>query len=284
MYFRFCALYSLVPLPATEHRVCLYIAYLSTRLSYVSITNYLSALWYLHKINGYSHVEPSSFALRQTLLGTKRLLGAASKQSPPLNPFQLRCIYNRLDMNDDFDYCFWCAIIVCFRCLLRKAHVTVSGMHLTKGSFHFFPWGVLVFLDKTKTIQYGERTLRVPVCFSKGSIFCVASHMEGLFKRSAIAVSEMAFSYSKGGRLCRLTYSAFSAKLRNICDALGFPHFTSHSLRRGGATFLYSLGLSLVDIKGRGDWKSLAVLLYLTESLQDSVDKDFYVTKVLNSY
>ena len=176
-------------------------------------------------------------------------------------------------MNDDFDYCF--------RCLLRKAHVTVSDMHLTKSSFHFSPWGVLVYLDKTKTIQYGERTLRIPVCFSKGSIFCVASN---IFKRSAIAVSEMAFSYSKGGRLCRLTYSAFIAKLRNICDALGFPHFTSHSLHRGGATFLYSLGLSLVDIKGRGDWKSLAVLLYLTESLQDSVDKDFYVTKVLNSY
>ena len=50
--------------------VYIYIAYLSTRLSYVSITNYLSALWYLHKINRYSHVEPSSFALRQTLLGT----------------------------------------------------------------------------------------------------------------------------------------------------------------------------------------------------------------------
>ena len=105
-----------------------------------------------------------------------------------------------------------------------------------------------------------------------------------VFTRSAIAVSEVAFSYSKGGCLYKLTNSAFSAKLRTLCDALGFPNFSSHSLHRGGATFLYSLGLSLVDIKGRGDWESLAVLLYLTESLQDSVDKDFYVANVLNPY
>lgn len=36
-----------------------------------------------------------------------------------------------------------------------------------------------------------------------------------------------------------------------------------HSMRRSGAAFLHSLGVSLIDIMNAGDWKSLAALAYL---------------------
>ena len=54
-YFRFCSEYELEPLPASLDTVLLYIVFLADRLKYVSIINYLSALWVLHRINGIPH-------------------------------------------------------------------------------------------------------------------------------------------------------------------------------------------------------------------------------------
>lgn len=41
-----------------------------------------------------------------------------------------------------------------------------------------------------------------------------------------------------------------------------------HSLRRTGAMHLYSIGIPLNDIRLIGDWKSMAVLVYLSAPFQ----------------
>lgn len=58
-------------------------------------------------------------------------------------------------------------------------------------------------------------------------------------------------------------------KLANIKNNVGF-----HSLRRGAATYMYSLGFSIHDIKVEGDWQSLAVLLYLSSAMNHRIDID----------
>ena len=76
-----------------------------------------------------------------------------------------------------------------------------------------------------------------------------------------------------------MSYEWYSARLRKLTTRIGLEgKVTSHSLRRGGATYLNSIGISLVDIKQRGDWRSLAVLLYLTDSLDTRISKDKVVT------
>lgn len=75
------------------------------------------------------------------------------------------------------------------------------------------------------------------------------------------------FSRSVGGVFKPVTYSWFSARLRNICVALNLPAYTSHSLRRGGAQALASVGVPLHELKEIGDWRSWSVLLYLVRPL-----------------
>lgn len=41
-----------------------------------------------------------------------------------------------------------------------------------------------------------------------------------------------------------------------------------HSMRRSGAAFLHSIGVSLVDIMNAGDWQSLAALAYLISPIE----------------
>ena len=69
-YFRFCVELGVdPPLPASLVTVLRYIVYMAARLKYVSLTNYLFALWQLHKINDLPHVDPYSFKVQCTLKG-----------------------------------------------------------------------------------------------------------------------------------------------------------------------------------------------------------------------
>ena len=79
-------------------------------------------------------------------------------------------MYELLDMSLSRDLCWWTAAIMAFRGLLRKAHVTVSNQ------VTFKPWGVLLRLNRTKTIQYGEGSLEIPFSYAHDSIFYVATY------------------------------------------------------------------------------------------------------------
>ena len=47
-----------------------------------------------------------------------------------------------------------------------------------------------------------------------------------------------------------------------------------HSLRRAGAAYMHGLGLSLEDIRGAGDWSSMAALIYLTKTMDNRIKID----------
>lgn len=54
---------------------------------------------------------------------------------------------------------------------------------------------------------------------------------------------------------------------------------TSHSFRRGGASFLASVGIPLNQIKIRGGWKSDCVKKYICEPLSVHVRRELSVSK-----
>ena len=59
--------------------------------------------------------------------------------------------------------------------------------------------------------------------------------------------------------------------------------FSTHSLRRGGATFMRMSGASLQEIRERGDWKSGAVHEYLKLSLTERLSVDMKVALCLDT-
>ena len=146
----------------------------------------------------------------------------------------------------------------------------------------FLSWGLLLTLPHTKTIQYGERVLEIPFTRVPGSPLCVEHFVGRLLRHSGVAGDEPLFQFRHKGRLRAMSYSAFSTELRRLTKVTKVVgKVSSHSLRRGGASYLFSIGVSLIDIKTRGDWKSLAVLLYLVDGLDKKVAKDKVVTSFL---
>ena len=63
MYMKFCEEFDRIPLAACVDTILLYLSFLASKLKYVSIINYVLAVWLLHKLNGFDHVDPSSFEI-----------------------------------------------------------------------------------------------------------------------------------------------------------------------------------------------------------------------------
>lgn len=280
-YFAFCEDYGVEPpLPASRDTILMYIAHMASKLTYVSLVNYLSALWSLHKLCDYPYIDPTSFRVRQTLLGVKRTLGAWSTQARPLEVGELVRMYNSLDHDSTEDQAFWLAILLCFRGLLRKSNVVEQGLAVVYQDVSYHPWGVGFSVRRTKTIRFGERVLFIPFTPVLGSCFCIVTYLQRfLGYMGYLPPSTQLISYYKGGSLLRGTYSWFRRRLSAMCSLLQIEHATSHSLRRGGSVAMYEAGFPLEDIRQMGDWKSMAVLVYLSRSLPSRISLDKEITK-----
>lgn len=66
---------------------------------------------------------------------------------------------------------------------------------------------------------------------------------------------------------------------------LGIPpeRFGLHSLRRSRAMYLQSLGVPLYEIQLLGDWRSMAVLLYLSSTYERKIEIQHVVVSSLNA-
>ena len=149
---------------------------------YSSITNYLSALSFFLKSNGTDQIDYSSFVIKSPLKGIRWKLGDSRKQAMPLLPDMLIKIFSFLTLN--LGHIFWRAAILCsFRGLLCKAHVTFSDAMLIRKDFKFFKWGMILKIRKSKTIQFTERTIDIPISRCPDLRLCAVEWTQRHFKQ-----------------------------------------------------------------------------------------------------
>lgn len=282
-YMTFCTELNVTPLPATPELVCLYIAYMVRSFKFVSIINYVSALRVLHKCYLMAPVSPDNFLVSSTLLGAKRLLGDEQFSSDPLLPRHLSQIYETLDIKRQEDLVFWTALITCFRGLLRKSSVCQGPNCMKRSDIIVNDWGALIHIRKSKTIQFKERVHVIPVARVSG-LLCAVSWLEKMYSSVRVTPDKLVFGIFKCNAYKPLTYDWFTKKLKTCIRRAGLSRsgkFTSHSLRRGGATALAMAGVPLHDIQKYGDWKSLSVLLYLASPLEHRIAQEKVIAPVM---
>ena len=136
------------------------------------------------------------------------------------------------------------------------------------------PWGFLVTIRWTKTVQFRERVVHLPIPLITWSPLCPATAItRALSFTSQASPGSQAFSFlsSPDLHLKIFTYPMFLWKLRFVLRSLGLPtgatDYACHSFRRGGASFAFQAGIPLKLIKILGEWYLDAVLLYLTVPL-----------------
>ena len=168
------------------------------------------------------------------------------------------------------------AALVAFFGLLRKSNLTtgrragtcdMKSLHhnnITKNSATEL-WLTLNF---TKTIQFGERTLNIPIIGIDGSVINPAAWWTLHNQLSpAPTPNTHAFAHrDASGTMTNLTHTTFVSFTKTMIQTsgLGDPaQFSGHSYRRGGATFAAACGAPDAWIKAAGDWTSSAYLRYV---------------------
>jgi hypothetical protein len=174
-YVSFCSEFSLRPLQPEELTVCLYVTRLAETCSYNTSKSYLTGVRMLHLEAGFANPLPSFFNLDRTLRGIKRLKGDTNpNRKLAVTPDILVRIIKRLDLFSSRNTAFVAAMLVAFFGFFRKANIcpakessspTEDLSPVRRCDFEFEPDLTLVWVNlrRTKTIQYGQRVLRVPL-------------------------------------------------------------------------------------------------------------------------
>ncbi|VDI04268.1 Hypothetical predicted protein [Mytilus galloprovincialis] len=278
------------PFDIDSELLCTYSEFLSRSFrSAQSIRNYLNGVKVLFLLLGL-HVDVfSSYELKLTMKGLDRKLKHLPKQAFPITLEILGKIREHLNLNTPLDATYWCLFLFALLLLSRKSNlVPVStkkfdkNKQLCRGDVTVFPSLIIVAFKWTKTIQLGNRILRIPLLAYPLSKFCPVNAYKRMCSLNPCTSDDAAFSYKKKGKCIPITYNQFQNKLRELLCKIGLnPNlFSSHSFRRGGATLASKAGVSPSSIQLMGDWKSNCYTKYIVSSLSDKINvaeqiKDF---------
>lgn len=276
------------PIPCSSRQVALYATWLARSLRYSSVLNYLSGLNNFLKQHGATPISYVDYEIASTLRGIRRDRATAPKQALPLLPGMLIRMFSSLSSNPG--HTAWRAAVLCsFRALLRKCQVTASDSSLLRGDFRFYEWGMIIRIRRSKTIQFQERILEIPVARCSNHLLCAVYWTERHFSEAPAPPEAMAFRLPLGGGggedTFPLPYPTYQSTLKIFARRAGLDPDTisSHSLRRGGCTYLSMCGASIEELRVRGDWATDTVFTYLKTPLTVRIMNDMRVATSLAS-
>ena len=283
-YFAFCVYYERRPLPADLDTVCAYAQFLSRSVQHGTILNYLSGLKMLHILLGHTYPFTGNAILRLLLRGLHRLHPYTPNRAPPITPDILLSVFKVLDYQSSLESSvFSCSLFLFFTMSRLGSMLPKSIKHIKRAPQSFLTrtrvntadaqFLLLSFLH-TKTIQFGQRVLHVPLLRSDSPLCPVAAYLRAVNLLSDSSCVP-AFAYKKpDGSSHPLLAQEFVRVFRSLLIRAGVSrasHYRGHSFRRGGASWAFNNGVPGELIQVVGDWKSDAYKVYLEFSLRSKV-------------
>jgi hypothetical protein len=285
----FTVFFSLQILPATTDSLVCFCEFMARSVSFQHVKHCLQAVQFLHQALNVSF-PCDSFQLDMTLQGLKRRLARVAFQVLPISPPILRAIFSHLDMEKPQDLALWCSFLISFYGLLRKKSVVPKAgpfdpnkvlvrRHL---NVHLPTNTVYVYLGFSKTNQFGARDLVLPILGNSDPALDPVRHLHALFSRVNAPADAPAFTYAKGKHI---TYNSFTTRLKSLLTKAGYPasHFSGHSFRRGGATYLYKCGGSQLMVQSSGDWSSTVFTKYLFLSTAERWKSQYLISQCISA-
>ena len=274
-FLLFCFYFKLTYLPAETDTLGLYAQFLSrTFQSIHAIKNYISGVKTMHHLLGYSTSNINDFLINLTLRGINRQNPHLVKQAKPITPEILLKIHGVVDFSIKSDVVFWCLFLFAFFLFARKSNLVpdsenyVHKKFLLREDVQICDNILVVNIKWSKTNQFGERMLQIPLVEIPGSDLCPFKAFKCMCQIVRAKDSDPLFSLPK--KKC-ITYTTYQSKLRETIAKIGLNplDFSTHSMRRGGTSWAFSSQVPVDLIKSHGDWKSDCYQQYLSFSMED---------------
>ena len=279
----FCLYFGLDALPSSVNVLTLYAQFLSRSFKSVqSIQNYISGVKILHLFTENKFPEFDLFHLKQVFKGLARLNPHCPKRAYPVSPYMLLQFRELFNLSNPFDATFWCLFLHAFFLMFRKSNLVPSSKHnfdptkqLCRSDILFDSHKrlLLVKTSWSKTIQFGERSLIIPLVEISDSPLCPVKAYLNMTSLVPASDSSPAFCLQKRGKLYPVTYRQMQRVLKALVKNLGLDpsNYSSHSFRRGGATWAFSSEVPSELIQLYGDWRSDAYKKYLCYTLENKI-------------
>ena len=269
---RYCAYYQRTPVPADQDTIIGYITFLARSISANSIPGYLNIISLLSSAAGLPNPLAKNWEVNVLKRAISRLKGVPPVQKEPITIDMLLQMHKLLNFKTTNDCCFWLACLVAFYGFFRKSTLLLKN-DKTKTSEGICIKDISIISDDafcisirhSKTIQFGQRVLRVP--FSRCTVrnLCPVRALFNHLSINKMSADCALFSYKAGSVIKILTQSHFASRVKSLLNQSGFDSqlISCHSFRRGGTSFAISCGLNPLQVKARGDWKSNAFEKYV---------------------
>ena len=272
----FCSHFDLIWLPTTSLVLSLYAQFLSrTFQAPSSIRNYISGIKTLHCLLELPTDIFHVLELRLAVRGISRLNPHCPKRASPITPAILHKIYSILDLSIPSHTVFWSLFLLAFFTLSRKSNLVTSGKkhsskQVSRGDIQLGTNGLMVNFNWTKTIQFGQKVLQIPLVAMTGSKLCPVKAYSNMVSMVPAPNGSPAFVLPSSVGVSPVTYIQFQTFLRSCINQIGLSpsDYSSHSFRRGGATWAFKAKVPSELIKVQGDWLSSAYMVYLEFSTE----------------
>lgn len=277
LYLDFCEYFKIIAIPASVNTLTVYMEFLAQKFSSAQVIgNYMQGVKTLHLFNNAEVGNFQHLAIKLMMKGLARLKRHMPKQAAPITPEILLAFRQHLDLTDPNDASFWALFILAFFLMARKSNLVPDNKcnfdpskQLIRADIQINRQGLLVSLKWSKTLQMGGRVHRVPLLTMPDSALCPREAYVNMCRRVPGNGGEPVFKSKEGRKWVPLTYNMFQTKLKFLCHQVGLEpaDYSSHSFRRGGATFASEAGVPRNLIMLIGDWRSAAVDRYIECSM-----------------
>lgn len=287
-YLLFCQHFKLLPFPVTKRTYLLYLAFLAHSLSsYRSVVNYLNILVHVNRSMGSNLAFLRDYDVYLSKRAVRRLLGDYIARKEPITIDILLRVLSLFNLRYPLHICMRALFLVAFFSFLRISNLvpyTLSSLrdprakHLRQSSVSFTSQGAILRVTCTKTIQFRQRVLEIPLPSIPGSPLCPVTALQQYLAAIPCNPAWPLFVIHARGTYQPVLAHQHNAFIKAAISAidLNSMSYSSHSFRRGGATFAFASHAPPAFIKAQGDWQSEAYLVYLQLSKEDKL-------KILNS-
>ncbi len=179
--------------------------------------------------------------------GIARLNPHCPRQAQAMTPQILAMIHDVLDLQEPVQATMWCLFLLAFFTLSRKSNLVVTSgkfdpdRQLCRSDVRLGSKGLLVTFRWTKTIQFGQRKLQIPILSIPNSKLCPWQAYRNMVSITPALPSDPAFLVPRGSRLVPVTYDYFHKFLRSAIRSIGLTpsNFISHNFHWGRTNWAF---------------------------------------------
>ena len=208
-------------------------------------------------------------------------MGDSVRITHPVTVDMLLNIFHIFDWSNPLHVCMHAAFLVAFFSSLRISNLVpykasdmaaVNTYFLKREDVFFFAHGAVLRIFKTKTIQFRQRVLQIPLPVIPNSILCPVAALKAYLSLVPAPLSAPLFMVPVANSAKPLLAAHFNRFLKACASATGFDpnHFSSRSYRQGGATFVFNCAAPIEFIRATlklSTQKKLDILGFISSRL-----------------